>query len=292
MTAKYLIEYKNELGRPLILDGAIGSLLQMEGESYHSALWSSYYNITASERVIELHKNYISSGADIITTNTFRTNPATFEKANLKVSNQEFVKRSVELAKTAIQGTKNKFVAGSNPPAEDSYQKRRILNQKQLELNHKSHIDMLFDSGVDFVLNETQSHFDEIKIITEYCSKNNLPYIVSLFISSDLTILSGESLIKVFEFISEHSPIAVGINCIYPEIFIKLLDKKNFTQRWGYYLNCGSGNYNDFNINEGVSPQEYIGILKQSESKNPFFVGTCCGSNPNHTKVIKGYYDE
>src|ERR1017187_7612228 len=61
--------------RPLILDGAMGSLLQQHGVPRDESLWMSLANITHPEIVTELHRQYIEAGSDIITTNTFRTNP-------------------------------------------------------------------------------------------------------------------------------------------------------------------------------------------------------------------------
>ena len=212
--------------------------------------------------MINLHNNYISSGADIITTNTFRTNPTSFSIIDLNITNYEFVNRSVNLAKIACEWRNNLFVAASNPPAEDSYQFERMLSYKQIEYNHRDHIDMLWDSGCDFILNETQSHFDEIKIICQHCSKNKIPFIISLFITPDLNILSGDNFEEIFNFIILHSPIAIGIN-------------------------CGSGHYNDTDIHEGISPAEYGNIVKESFNLNPFFVGSCCGSSPLHTKAVK-----
>ena len=291
MEKRNIIKYQSEIDRPLILDGAVGSLLQMSNAQNHSILWSSYLNITDPEQVINLHKEYISSGADIITTNTFRTNPAAFNKTDLKISNSEFVHRSVELTKIAIEENENIFVAASNPPAEDSYQTERKLSLKQIENNHKTHIDMLWNSECDFILNETQSHFDEIVIICKHCSENNIPFIISLLITPELKILSGEDVAEVFNFIKDHSPIAIGINCVHPETFNLLISNLSFNSRWGYYLNCGSGNHRDEKILEGLSPAKYGELVKDYHLFNPFFVGSCCGSNPLHTKTIKDIID-
>ncbi len=287
-----IIEYQSDIKRPLVLDGAIGSLLQMSSSQRHPVLWSSYFNIINPDLVIKLHKEYIEAGADIITTNTFRTNPVAYNQASIKISNLEFVRKSVELTKTAIDGKENIFIAGSNPPAEDSYQQERKLLYKQIEKNHKIHIEMLYDSGCDFILNETQSHFDEIKIISKYCGDNDIPFIISLFVNEEMKILSGEEIFYVLDFIKDYSPIAIGINCIYPEIFSLIKNNITFDYRWGYYLNCGSGNYNDFEIYEGVTPIEYGNIVKESFSPNLFFVGSCCGSTPLHTKAIRKAIDE
>ena len=61
--------------KPLILDGAMGSLLQQKGIPFDEYLWTAKANISNPNLVKDIHENYISAGADIISTNTFRTNP-------------------------------------------------------------------------------------------------------------------------------------------------------------------------------------------------------------------------
>ncbi|RPI68730.1 MAG: hypothetical protein EHM47_14160, partial [Ignavibacteriales bacterium] len=61
---------------------------------------------------------------------------------------------------------------------------------------------------------------------------------------------------------------------------------------WGFYLNCGTGKYNNNNIQCGVSPKDYLTLVKKSLNKNPSFIGSCCGSSPSHIKEIKKYLDE
>lgn len=285
---KDIIQLHDELNRPLVMDGAIGSLLQQRNVGMHKTLWSSYANIVAPEKVIEVHNEYINAGAEIITANTFRTNPIAYNQASLEISNSEFIKRSVELSIEAVKDT-NIIVAGSNAPAEDSYNSGRKVTQKEVELNHKYHIDMLWKSGVDLVLNETQSHFDEIKIICEHCNLNKISFILSLFVTGKGKILSGESFDEIINYVSDFNPIAVGINCITPDTFDKIILGMETTMKWGFYLNCGSGEFSDSEIFEGVTPTNYIDIVNRKFRKEPLFIGSCCGSSPEHTKALKEY---
>ena len=75
--------------------------------------------------------------------------------------------------------------------------------------------------------------------------------------------------------------------CFNYESPLSYLTKLSNNNRWGYYLNCGSGSYSISDIYEGVSPTEYGNIVRESYVLKPFFVGSCCGSTPLHTKVIK-----
>jgi len=277
-------------GVPLILDGAMGSVLQQKGFTANPDLWMSKLNITNPDIIFEIHKEYINAGADIITTNTFRTNPVAFKGAGYPF-NSKYVKEAVKIAKDAAENTKV-IIAGSNPPAEDCYQRERKISYNQLEKNHYNHIKLLMDNGVDFILNETQSHFDEIKIICEYCSSNNIPYIVSFYFDENLTIFSGEQIHYAVEYSADHNPLAIGFNCVAPTLFERMLHNLKPNGNWGFYLNCGSGNPGDESIMSNVDPTEYVEIVEKGIKYQPSFVGACCGSNPNHIRKIKKMYEK
>lgn len=296
MVKEYKTEFVNPFevarrsGRPLILDGAMGSLLQQKGFKSVNSLWSSYALITKPEEVLKIYKKYIASGADIITTNTFRTNPVAVEEYG-KTTSAKLVKKAVELAKKAAKG-KSIYIAGSNAPAEDCYQKKRNISYNKLKINHSNHIILLINNGCHYILNETQSHFDEIKIICTFCSKNDIPYVMSLYLDKNLKLLSGESLEYIIKYVNDYNPLAIGVNCINPPLFRQAFKKINKKINWGFYLNCGLGEVTDESIVCGVSPNEYRDIVKESLKKNPSFIGSCCGSNPLHIREIRRILNE
>lgn len=267
----------------------MGSILQETADYKNNPLWASEFNILNKELVINLHKKYISAGADIITTNTFRTNPIAAKASNLTIDYKAFIRKSVELAKIASESS-NVLIAGSNAPAEDCYQKNRTLSQKELTYNHKKHIAILYESGVDLIINETISHLDEIKIIINYCDTNNIPFILSLFVDQDLRILSGELLDETIEFIYQFNPLAITVNCISLDVYKAIVDKEILVD--GFYLNCGAGNFDDKHITCGINPDTYLQRIKHLLTENIKIIGTCCGSSPEHTKKLREYIDE
>ena len=275
--------------RPLILDGAMGSYIQQKGYQTDDILWTAKLNMTKPDDVIQIHKEYIYAGADIITTNTFRTNPNSLDEAGI-ISYSEYVSAAVKIAREAVQGNKI-LIAGSNAPAEDCYQKERKISYNKLKINHLKHIDLLNDNGVDFILNETQSHMDEIKIICHHCDTNSIPYLVSLYLDENRELLSGESLDYAVSFLKDTGSFAVGINCIVPELFEKISWSTLSTINWGFYLNCGDGRPTDKIINCKIQAEEYLDYVAKYLPMNPSFVGSCCGSNPEHTRKIKEFLD-
>ena len=281
--------FERKLSKPLVLDGAMGSYLQQKGLLTDDVLWTTNINHNNPDLILQTHLEYIDAGADIITTNTFRTNPASLSKAGISNAS-EYVKQAVELA---IQASfrNNVLIAGSNAPAEDCYQTERTLSKNELEKNHKYHIDLLADSGVNFILNETQSHFDELQIICDHCDRSSIPSVISLYVLDTLKILSGESLDNILSFLKNHEVLAIGFNCISPNLFLKIIGSIQLPKKWGYYLNCGSGHITDKIISCGIQPDQYFETVKRSILYKPSFVGSCCGSNPAHTKKIREFLD-
>ncbi|MGE5497838.1 MAG: homocysteine S-methyltransferase family protein [Syntrophothermus sp.] len=284
-----IFSYSRKSGRPLILDGAIGSLLQEEGLLLSETLWSSEAALTDPDILNKVHMDYVSAGADIITANTFRTNPAAFSLSGSSADNLTLVKKNIQIARMA-SANKPVLVAGSNAPAEDCYSPVRTLDKKTLLDNHTGHISMLIESGADFILNETQSHRDEIEMICSYCSLNNIPFIISLYFTDELRLLSGESVIDTIEHINNFSPLAIGFNCIKPETFERFTAKCSFNFNWGFYLNCGSGDVNDPHITCGIDATTYLNFIRQYIHLKPSFIGACCGSGPAHIKALYNYF--
>lgn len=275
--------------KPLILDGAMGSLLHQKGFVPHSDLWMTQVNFDSPDTIKDIHRGYIEAGADIITTNTFRTNPVAIEGAGLHYTD-EYVKTSVNLAKEAREN-KDILIAGSNAPAEDCYQKERTISYNILKNNHINHIDLLINNGVDFILNETQSHLDEIMIICEYCTSKEIPYVLSIYFENPDTILSGENVNDVVNIVMEHNPLAIGFNCLAPDIFDIYMKYSEIRFPWGFYLNCIKGEYSDENINCIIGADDYIQVVKKYSKLAPSFIGSCCGSSTDHIKKIKEYYN-
>ena len=112
-----------ELKKPLIMDGAMGTELMRRGIDLPLPLWSSMSNIHQYDQVMNIHKDYIEAGSDIVTTNTFRTTPRTFIKAGYSQDESEIISKqccnmAIKAAKQAVK-KKNTLIAGSIAPLED-----------------------------------------------------------------------------------------------------------------------------------------------------------------------------
>ncbi len=286
--------YFLNLKKPLVLDGPMGTLLVERGIDLGSKLWSAYALIQNPGAVLQIHKDYVLSGADIITTNTFRTNPYAIELANSNYTSKELVKIAVDLAKKSIlQADKNILIAGSNAPADDCYLTQRMIPKQKMIENHEEHIKNLIEYGVDFILNETFGDKEEIEIICKICSESQFPFAVSILINYELKTFFGQDLIETVETILPYEPLFISLNCSRPEIILKALDLIINYSPFGVYPNLGSiESFSSGNLVRDFSSVALKNFVKELIKRDVKVIGVCCGGNPDDIKLIRTIIDE
>ncbi|MBC7240549.1 MAG: homocysteine S-methyltransferase family protein, partial [Chloroflexi bacterium] len=96
----------------MILDGAMGTELYKRG--LPPTAIPEELNLSSPEIVKEVHRAYVESGADIITTNSFGGNRIKLQSKGLAHKLYEINRRAAEIAKEASMG--KALVAGSLGP--------------------------------------------------------------------------------------------------------------------------------------------------------------------------------
>ena len=94
--------------RRIYFDGGMGSLLQARG--LQPGELPETWNLSKSEIIEEIHREYLEAGSDVVTTNTFGANHFKF-KAEDGYSVQEIVAAAVGNAKRAIKACGHGYAA-------------------------------------------------------------------------------------------------------------------------------------------------------------------------------------
>jgi S-methylmethionine-dependent homocysteine/selenocysteine methylase len=148
---------------PLLLDGAIGTLLAERGVDTGLPLWSAGALLAAPAAVRRIHMEYLLAGADILTTDTFRTTGRTFVAAGLPDDSAEFTAQAVALAleARAQTGRTEALIAGSMGPLEDCYRPDLVPPEDNIRREQREHADRLVKAGADFLFLETMGTIGE-----------------------------------------------------------------------------------------------------------------------------------
>jgi len=277
--------------KPLVSDGAIGTeLLKRSGEKIPEIL-----NLTNPEIVEQLHIDYINAGADIITTNSFGANRARFKKHHSEINIYELNKISAQIANRVKP--RGKILFGSVGPTglkpeQDEFKKIADYFQEQ--------IAGLRDGNVDVILIETMTMIEEMKIAFELARKEtDLPVAITMsfqITKNGIQTYSGVDFkIAVKEMLKLGAEI-IGANCGngFDEMVEITKQFKSITRETPLLIQPSAGKP------EGIgnrllypdTPEKITRSVEELVELNVNIIGGCCGTTPEHIRVIRKIIDE
>jgi 5-methyltetrahydrofolate--homocysteine methyltransferase len=322
------ILYQNLQQRILVLDGAMGTMLQRyqfteedyRGERFKN--WESplkgnndLLSLTQPHAIEAVHRKYLEAGADIIETNTFSATTIAMADYHMEDLVYELNYESAKIARkvcdefTALTSEKPRFVAGSIGPTNKTASLSpdvndpgyRAITFDELRIAYKQQAEALLDGGSDILLVETI--FDTLNAKAALFAidqiqeerKIQIPIMVSGTITdASGRTLSGQTAEAFLVSISHLNLLSVGFNCA--------LGAKQLTP----YLETISNN-SEFYIsaypNAGLpnafgqydeSPEFMAEQIREYAEKGLVnIVGGCCGTTPDHiaaiAKIVKNY---
>lgn len=272
----------------VLLDGATGTELERRGFAARLPFWSGWALLEARELLTRIHADYVDAGAQVITANTFRTNPYTVRKAGIRQGASELTEVAVGLARDAARLGKNVLVAGSVAPVEDCFHPELSPGAEVVTEDFEEHSENLVRAGVDMLLVETMNSGVEAGIAVRACKKHKLPVLASFILRDGRTVLDGSALQASVEDVASMRPWAVLVNCSAPEHCLdalRCLERTGF--RFGCYPNAGRlGKVSGWDFDSAPSPLEFAQVMKRCVQAGAAVIGGCCGTGPDHIREL------
>lgn len=284
-------------GKCIVLDGAMGTELTRRGIDTNLPLWSARALVEAPEVVEQIHRDYIEAGAQVITTNTFRTNVRTMVRASYTDGGRALTHRAVALARQAIAKSNFKSadtkepirIAGSLAPVEDCYSPWLVPADAELVAEHDQMAQHLAEAGCDLILVETMNTIREAVAATAAARRTSLPTWVSFTLNERNELLSGETLAAAVQAVLPFEPEAVLVNCIpVAQVSSALQILRSIANLpIGAYGNVGHVDDEvGWTLTHAVSPAAYAEAALQWRSQGATLIGGCCGTMPSHIEAI------
>ena len=264
----------------------MGTQLNNRGFKTELPLWTADANITHPDLVQSIHSEYIHAGADIITTNTFRSTSWTYKRAGYtdtesKMRAKKSLYSAVKCAHNASKGVVK--IAGSITTLDDCYTPENFPGRKIAQDVYGQTLDWLIDAGVDVIFFETMGNLEEIEVALSLSFQYKKPIWLSVIMNDSKKILDGTYLKNIFSLVNKYSVQTFLLNC--NEISKTILSLKNIHHfwdgKWGVYPNLGAKDYSNdyFNI---ISNDIFFLGIKNILKFNPHAAGSCCGSSPTY----------
>ncbi|MCA4791610.1 methionine synthase [Myroides odoratimimus] len=307
--------------RTLVLDGAMGTMLQayrFSEEDFRGERFADFahplkgnndlLSITQPDAVKEVHRQYLLAGADILSTNTFSGTTIAMADYHLEDIVYELNYQSAKIAREvadeveALDPDRPRYVAGAIGPTNKTASLSpdvnnpgyRAITFEELRIAYKQQAEALLDGGCDLLLVETI--FDTLNAkaalfaIDEIQAERGID--IPIMISGTITDASGRTLsgqtVEAFLISIAHIPLlSIGFNCALGaeqlEPYVKQLSQHaavNISAHPNAGLPNAFGEYDQ-------TPTEMKELIDSFLSQNLVqIIGGCCGTTPEHIKLI------
>jgi homocysteine S-methyltransferase len=292
----------------IILDGAFSTELERRGCNINDSLWSAKILMENPHIIGEVHKDYLTKGADCIITSSYQATYEGFIKRGLsKIEASNLIQLSVSLATKVRNDFWSKeenrtsrpkpLVAASIGPygaylADGSeYRGGYKLDENQLMDFHRERMKTLIDAKPDILACETIPCLSEAVAIAKLLKEFPGIYGWISFSAKDEKYINNGELIKdCAKVLDEYEQVAaIGINCTAPEYVTGLIEeiKKGTTKPIIVYPNSGE-NYNPLTKTwNGCSGNwSYANSAKEWHKHGASIIGGCCRTTPKDIQDI------
>lgn len=267
----------------LIADGSFGTYYS---QKYKTVDIPEYANITASQRISEIHTEYINSGAKLIRTNTFASNTYSLDCSIEQV--KENIKAAYKIAKEAVeQSGKEIFIAGNIGPVPAVFQP----DFEAVEEEYYQIAKTFIDEGADILCFETFTQSEHImpaiKRIKEECN----PFIIVQFCVNQYGYSeAGESAERlVSETAFSKCVDAVGLNCgVGPAHMQQILSKINLNNNCFVTAmpNAGYPLLVRNRVKYADNPIYFASKVNDMALLGADIIGGCCGTTPDYIREV------
>ena len=273
---------------PVLLDGATGTNLQKAGMPV--GVCPEQWILENSEVLIDLQKQYVEAGTDILFAPTFTASRIKLKEYGLEDHLEEMNRKLVALSKEAAKGT-NALVAGDlTMTGEQLYPLGDLMFEDLVDV-YKEQVKIIAEAGADLFVVETMMSLQECRAavlaIREVC---DLPVMVSLTYNEDGRTLYGTDPVTAVVVMQSLGADAVGMNCSTgPEAMLEPIAKmaEYATIPLLAKPNAGMPELIDGQTVFNVEPEEFAEVGKKLVEEGAAIIGGCCGTTPEHIRALK-----
>ncbi len=269
-----------------LFDGAMGTMLYSKGVFINKCY--DELNLRNPEIVLEVHRHYVKAGAEIIETNTYGANRVKLGSFGIEDELRDINLRAVEIARKAAGDSV--YVAGAIGPLGIRIEPYGPTSLDEARAIFREQVEALRDAGVDLFVCETFSNIAEmeqaIAAIRDVCS---LPVVAQMTIGTDSRTVFGDTPKDVALRLDRAGADVIGLNCaVGPDIMLDAVEEIATVTAKKISCQPNAGLPRDVNGRQMymASPDYFGKYAKRLIHKGVKFIGGCCGTTPEHIKVM------
>lgn len=279
------------LGKELLFfDGGTGTLLQEKGllPGELPELW----NITHTEDIIDIQRQYYEAGSDIVLSNTFGANALKFHDSEYDL--EDIVTAAVvnvkEAAGLGVHDGREVYAGLDIGPTGKLLKPMGDLSFEDTYSAFKEVAVTGERAGADLIHIETMSDTYEVKAAVLAAKENtSLPVFATMIFDEKGKLLTGGDVASVVAMLEGLRVDALGINCgLGPEQMMPVLDEILDIASVPVIVkpNAGLPKQRDGEVYYDVVPEQFAEYMEQIVRKGAALVGGCCGTTPEHIRSM------
>lgn len=266
----------------IVLDGAMGTMLQKKGMKM--GVVPETLGITKPEWIIDIHKQYIEAGSDVIYANTFGANR--YKLKGTGYSTEEIIKKAIENGRKACEGSKS-YVALDIGPIGQLLEPTGSLSFEEAYDIFKEEI--VAGKDADVIVIETMTDLLETKAAVLAAKENsNLPVFVTMTFEENKRTFTGCSVSAMVLTIVGLGVDAIGVNCsLGPDQLAPIVEEIGKWSDIPVIVKANAGLPDPVTNEYDVTPEQFVEDYKQMLKFGARIFGGCCGTNPEYIRAVK-----
>jgi len=269
-----------------LFDGAMGTMLYSKGIFINKCY--DELNLRSPEIVLEVHKQYVRAGAEILETNTYGANRVKLHGFGIESELRDINLAAVAIARRAAGDSV--YVAGAMGPLGIRIEPYGPTSLEEARQYFREQAEALRDGGVDLFILETMSNITEIEqaiyAVRDICS---LPIIAQMTIGTDVRTIYGDTPKTIAQRLDKAGADVIGLNCsVGPDVMLDAVEEISSVTAKKISCQPNAGLPRDVNGRQMyMASPDYMGkYAKRLIHKGVKFLGGCCGTTPEHIKVM------
>ena len=265
----------------LLFDGGMGTMLQAAGlvAGEVPELWC----LTHADAVTAVHRAYVESGSDVVTTNTFGAN-------RLKLAGAAAVDDVFAAAVACARAAGARYVAADIGPTGALLRPLGTLSFDEAYDLFAEEARAAARAGADLFIVETMTDLAEAKAAYLACRENtDLPVIVTMTFGEDGRTFLGTSPEVAAVTFDALGADAVGINCsLGPTELLPLAKRMRAVTAKPLLVQANAGLPHvegDATVYD-IGPEAYADAARALVDAGVDLVGGCCGTTPAYIRLL------
>lgn len=265
----------------IILDGAMGTMLQAKGLKMGET--PEALNIEKPDWLVDIHKQYVDAGSDVIYANTFGANRYKLAKCGYSV--EETVAAAIKNARTAAEGTST-LVALDIGPIGQLLEPTGTLTFEEAYDVFKELV--IAGKDADLIVFETMTDLYELKAAVLAAKENSdLPIICTMTFEENMRTFTGCDISSMCLTLEGLGVDAVGVNCsLGPKELYPVVEKLCRWTTLPVVVKPNAGLPDPVTNEYNCSPEEFAELAEKLIPLGIKVIGGCCGTNPDYIKKL------